>query len=369
MTYFAEWPPWAARLLLAAMAVLIVLGAVLKPVPRMGPPPPPREYDQQLYSDITRRVTAGENYYAATASEMRAHGYTMTPAYVFREPALAWVNAGLRTDARRQWALVALSLAVFIALRNALARSGVTPMQRLVALPLLLTGLGVAWFPPAHDMHEIWAGLLIALSLGVWRPDRFHLSVVLGVAACLIREIALPYMLAMAAFAAWERRFRELAEWMSGIVLFAVLFAWHLSIASTLYKPGDLVAGAWVTVSGWAFVLETAKRNVILAFTPNAITAAVACAALIGFAGTRDRWISRAGFIVGGYMASFLIFGRPGNAYWGQLYAPLFPIGLVLAPAAFRDLVIAAYAGAIPQAVRNFARPVATRTGKEAGRS
>ena len=34
-----------------------------------------------------------------------------------------------------------------------------------------------------------------------------------AVLACLVRELALPYILAMGAFAIWERRWREAAAW------------------------------------------------------------------------------------------------------------------------------------------------------------
>jgi hypothetical protein len=57
-------------------------------------------------------------------------------------------------------------------------------------------------------------------------------------------------------------------------------------------------------------VLESAKRNFALFFASNGVVAFAVSLGLIGFAGARDPWISRAGLIVGGYMASFLIAGR-----------------------------------------------------------
>ena len=121
----------------------------------------------------------------------------------------------------------------------------------------------------------------------------------------------------MAAFAAYERRNRELLAWCVGMLLFAVFFAWHLSAAGGLHRPGDYVSDGWLYFGGWPFVLETAKRNIALYFASNGIVAFAGSLELIGFAGARDPWISRAGLIVGGYMAAFLIAGRPDNSYWG----------------------------------------------------
>ena len=113
---------------------------------------------------------------------MRARWYPTGHAVVFREPTLAWLMAALRTDTIRNIALIALSLAVFIALRDALARTAIDARLRYTALPLIATGIGVAWLPgPAYNMHEIWTGFLIALSLALYRPDRWSLSIALGV--------------------------------------------------------------------------------------------------------------------------------------------------------------------------------------------
>jgi hypothetical protein len=41
-----------------------------------------------------------------------------------------------------------------------------------------------------------------------------------------------------------------------------------------------------------------------------------------------------------------MVVGRPDNEYWGELWAPLLPLGLALAPAALGDL--AKQAGWLP---------------------
>ena len=59
----------------------------------------------------------------------------------------------------------------------------------------------------------------------------------------------------------------------------------------------------------------------------------------------------RLALTVVGYGATFLVLGRPGNAYWGLMIAPLWPIGLLWTASALRgrlDDLLAAL-GASPQ--------------------
>jgi hypothetical protein len=342
LTRFSNWGPWTAWFALAVIAGAVILGATLHPVPHRLRLAPLGISDATLYSAVVDRVMHGENYYTAAAAMHRTLAYPTAPAAVFREPTLAWALAAMRTDMIRRAVLFALSLVTFFALRRAMADAGISTRTRLLAIPLIGTGLAVAWAPTSFYLHETWAGLLIALSLASYRPGRWLLPVILGVTACLIRELAFPYLMAMAAFAAYERRNRELLAWCAGMLLFAAFFAWHLSAASGLHRLGDYVSDGWLYFGGWPFVLETAKRNFALYFASNGVVAFAVSLGLIGFAGARDPWISRVGLIVGGYMASFLIAGRPDNSYWGILYSPLLPIGVALSPLTVRDLIASA---------------------------
>ena len=72
----------------------------------------------------------------------------------------------------------------------------------------------------------------------------------------------------MAAFAAHERKHSELVSWIGAMVVFAAIYAWHLSLASTLPQTGDLMSAGWLYWGGWGFALETAKRNYALSKRP-----------------------------------------------------------------------------------------------------
>ncbi len=366
LTYFSHWQPWMCRLLLAALAVLILLGSLLKPVPHLDHAVPKGVSDTSLYQAIEARMMRGEPYYVAAAAQQRLWAYPTAPAPAFREPTLAWILKFLRYDLLRRVVIVLLSAAALFSLRDAIARTAVPGYLRVLSLPLIGGAVAVAWGPVAAYFHEVWANLLIVLSLAFYRPSRWRLPVLLGLFACLIRELALPYMLAMAAFAAREHQYREAAGWMTAVLLFAGFYAWHLHMASGLHLPGDYISPGWLYFGGWPFVIETARRNLIWISAPNYIVAAVICLALIGFAGFRDPWISRVGLIVGGYMTSFLFVGRPDTSYWGILISTLLPIGVALSPLALRDLVSRAWSPhPVPKFLGDLKRPRLVEAARE----
>ena len=199
--------------------------------------------DVDLYHAIVERVAHGEDYYAAAAAEHRAHGYPTAPAAVFRQPWLAWILAVLRFDWLRSLALFPLVASIAILFYRSLLRTGLSPAQRVGCFAIFASGLGIGVMRGAAYQHESWAGLLIALSLLLYRPGRWGASVCLGLAACFFRELALPYLMAMALFALLERSWRELAAWTVSAVLFCVIFAVHISRAAALLPGRRLCVG------------------------------------------------------------------------------------------------------------------------------
>ncbi len=345
MTNFVRWPKWAARLLLAAGLLLVTVAALPRQAPHLVHLGPLNYDDRYFQRAVVDRVARGEDYYTAAAAEQRANFYPTTPPQVFREPYLTWFLAMLQIQVVRRAALLILLAVATIAMRKALDRTSIPPVLRLPVALAQLTGFAIAWHGLQVYQHEVWAALLMALSLAVYRPDRYGLSVLLALAACLIRELSLPFIWAMLAFSLCERRWRESGAWILAMAIFLGLYGWHLHLASVLYRPGDQTSAGWLFVGGWNFVVETAKKNEILFYCPNWLVAAAVYLGLIGLCGWRDAWVSRAALIVGGYMFAFLFIGRPDNAYWGCLYSPLLPLGWLLAPVALFDLLSRAALG------------------------
>src|ERR1700712_2902582 len=92
-TRFIRSPAIYARLLLAALALLMAIGIVQTIAPAPGPHFGSADRgDAALYRAITAR-TALEGYYAAAISEQRARDYPVRPFVTVREPALASLSA------------------------------------------------------------------------------------------------------------------------------------------------------------------------------------------------------------------------------------------------------------------------------------
>jgi hypothetical protein len=225
--------------------------------------------------------------------------------------------------------------------RGRMEEMGVAPGARIAATVALLLGFTFAFSPRIYLLHEAWAAVFLGLALAVYKPSRWPLSVGLAVLACLFRELAAPVLGVMGFFALIEGRPREAAGWGAGLVVFAACYAAHLALASQLYRPGDLISPGWLAFGGLPFVFETARRCVPLGLGATPIVALGALAGLTGLAGSRNPLAARCALIVGGYMGALMVVGRPDNGYWGLLYAPLLPLGILLFPAALRDLMAA----------------------------
>src|SRR6185437_5111012 len=172
-TRLAALPPWPARLLLLLVLALslLTLGGPAGPPPpaaSAGPGAGAHYTDRELYREVVRRVGQGQDYWAAAAAAQRGHGYPTAPPWAFREPALAWTLALLRTEALRWAALLALAAAAVVLTRDA-AEQAPGPRWRRIAMALLF-GVGLTTCvvaPAAPYLHEDWAAVLIGLSLAL----------------------------------------------------------------------------------------------------------------------------------------------------------------------------------------------------------
>ncbi|MGZ3273391.1 MAG: hypothetical protein ACXU82_07015 [Caulobacteraceae bacterium] len=358
----AAWPPWLARLLLLLAAVLTlstVTGPQLEPPPPSSAAPGAHYTDRELYRDVVLRVGQGQDYYAAAAAAQRAHGYPTSPPWVIREPTVAWMLALMPGDLVRWAALMVLAAAAVVMMRDALDQVPAPAWMRIAAT--LLFGLGLATVvaaPSAPYLHENWAAVLIGLSLASWRAGeggaggRWRLAAGFGLLACLVREIALPYLLAMAAFAAMERRRGEFLGWATALALLAAALAAHLYLAARQHLAADGLSPGWLMFGGWPFAVLAARRNMLLALLPAPLASLVLLAGWLGLVSMRSPWTWRIAGTAGVFLAAFMAIGRPDNYYWGVMVAPIAAMGLPFAPGALRDLLRAAFrtAGVRPAA-------------------
>jgi hypothetical protein len=203
---------------------------------------------------------------------------------------------------------------------------------------LAAAGVAVALTGKYVLLHEVWAGTLVALSLALHRSDRWGWSVVVAAVALAIRELSLPYILLMAAFALYRRSWREVGAWTGLVLLFAAGMAWHASEVARVTLSSDPASPGWTELGGWEGVLRTFHLAGPLRWLPMEVGAVAIVLALFGWASWRSQTGLAATLLYLGYGLAFMLFGRANNFYWGLMVTPAFLLGIAFLPRALSDL-------------------------------
>jgi len=360
---FAHWRKGPARLFLSLCLLLLVIAALTPLTAGEGIATPPsitgdaaekaapreRDIDLKLYDTVIERVRRGDNYYAVVAEEHRRYRYPLHPGFAVRLPTLALVEANLPPAALIPLSVVLMGAVLLVWWRRLAGEPGGKEL-RLMAMAALAFGVSIGTTRYFFVLHELWSGQLLALAFGLHRPPqeggspgRWLGAWLAAAAALAIREHALPFVLLMAAFAFWHRRWKEGAAWAALVAIFIAAMAVHLHTVAGLVQPGDPPSASWLTLrglNGW-FSLVVLSSN--LRWLPTALSAPLVLAALFGWAGWRSAAGSFGTLLYAGYGAAFMIAGRPDNFYWGMMVAPAMWIGLAFAPMGARSLVRAAF--------------------------
>jgi hypothetical protein len=338
LSRFASLPRTAAAAALLALAGLIALGLWLQNRPE-PPGPGGGSRDVALYRAIVGRVKTGQPYEAAAVAEHRAGLYPLKPFVVVRPPLLAEALARLPDERTGDRLLAALAAAVIVAWTLRLRAALPGPAGLALSALAVFTGVNASLDGGGASLfHETWAGLLIALSLAARSERRFAAAVALGLLAALVRELALPYLLVMAAIALAERRRTEAAAFAGAAAAALAALALHARALAPLVGAHDLASPGWVRLGGWAFVLATTRWNLLVVAAGPWMAALVAPLGLAGALGWKDPAGLRLATVLFGYTLGFMAVGRPENQYWGLLVSPLLGVGLALALPALADL-------------------------------
>lgn len=337
-TRFEGWSRTPALVVLAALLAALALACWS---PAAGPAPKVRtteaqHSDLQLYRDIIARVSKGENYYGATADELRRGNYPLKPFFTFRLPTHATIYASLgeRTMVIIFWLLsAALMIAWWIRLRACLPR----PLLGLF-MALVAGGLGGLLQPQTGLFHESWAAILLALMIALYRPERIWPAVLTGAAALMIRELALPMILAMSGLALGEKRWKEACAWAAVVALFAAYMALHAQWVSQVVLPNDPPSPGWSAMLGFQFSLKAIARVTLGIRLPVGLASALLILSLFGWASVRAGWALRAAILLAGYGAMLALLARTDTFYWALIAAPLSFAGLAFLPKAAADL-------------------------------
>lgn len=348
-TRFEGWSKGPALALIATLLVLLAASswsASTSPAPKVRTSEA-QHSDLQLYRDIITRVRGGENYYRATAAELRKGNYPLKPFFTFRLPTHATIYAALGEQVMVVvfWLLsAALMIAWWIRLRACLPK-----LLIAASLILIAGGLGGLLQPQTGLFHESWAALLLALMIAVYRPERIWPAVLAGAAALMIRELALPMILAMAGLALIEKRWREAATWSAVILLFAIYMALHAQWVAQVVVPNDPASPGWSGLLGLQFALKSIARVTMGIRLPAAIASILLFLSLFGWASVRAGWALRTAILLAGYGTMVALFARTDTFYWALIAAPLSFVGLVFVPKAIADLAKAVRRSPYPQ--------------------
>jgi hypothetical protein len=366
---FASWTRGPARLLLAALAALLAL-STLVPITagKMDKPlvgfvdaikggkaaeaaARPRDDDLALYDRVIGRISQGESYYTAVADEHRASHYPLRPGVAVRLPTLAYLDMWLGDRGQGDTvmvpgeviaALLLLAAAVWAWWGRFAEEPGGARYQR-IGTALIFFGASLGLNRYYFVLHELWAGMLIALSLGLHRPGRKWLGAVLAAGLALaIREHALPYVLLMAATALWRREWKEGAAWLALIAAFFACLGVHLYLVSQQVRPDDVMGPSWLVLRGLSGWLSSVVLSSNLRFLPHFLAGPLVLLMVLGWAGWKSPLGGTATLLFLGYGLLFMIAGRADNFYWGAVIAPVMFAGLALMPRAVASLAKAA---------------------------
>lgn len=325
--------PRGIVLSLVALVTGLIVWALMAGAPeRYVDPDAERGADLVLYEAINEQMAGGVSYYAAVAAEQAQQGYPTRPVMTVREPALAWLIDVVGGPAAARGVLLALLLLAALAL---LARLRAVTSSRvswgvaglLGALSLLLmTG------PDLVYVHEIWAGALIVLSVSLRTNRRWVASVLVGLAATLIRELAVPYLAVMLVMAWRDGRRREAAGWAVACIGWAGFYGLHALRVMDLVPASALGSPGWLAFEGWPLFVEMIRSTSFLVLLPFWVAAVAVPLALLGWWSAGTRFGICVALMVTGYAAAFMVIGRADTVYWGFMLTALVLPGLAMVP-------------------------------------
>lgn len=361
---FAHWPPLPARLLLVALIALLAASALV-PInaghstiktttmvevlvkSNAAGLDRKRDDDLALYDRVIARIRGGENYYDFIVAEHRLSHYPVKPGLAVRLPTLAYLDAWLGLPGQFAAAIVLL-IAVLLAWWRRLGEEPGALRRRVLAIALLALGASLGLNRDFFVLHELWAGMLLALSFGLHRPGsegsggKWGWSLAVAAVALAIRELSLPFVLLMAAMAFWRGNQREGLAWSALAGVFFAVLAVHLHVIAGQALPSDPMSPSWLELRGLSGWVSNVALSSNVRSLPHWLAGPLVMLMVFGWTSWRSGAGSFATLLYLGYGLAFMIAGRGDNYYWGFMVAPAMFIGLAFVPTGLTSLCRAA---------------------------
>jgi hypothetical protein len=345
MTRFSGIDPRLARGILAAVLAFMGFGLVASFGMERWQIGWRGSEDLEFYRQVVESIRDGEGYYDALARIFPEAGFASHSVFHWRQPTLATLIAKSPDPEVWRWLLMASSLAsVICAVRTFFPEGG---RAFTAVATILLMGGAFAWNvyePDSFLATEPWCEVLFLFSLCAYARGYWILGVAAAGAALALRELALPFCVAMAAIAIRQRNWKEVLTWSAIFVGYSIGFAWHSHevIARQPIASPAAVEG-WLHAPHLQFVLSSSVMNTFLRPLPPFLLAIYLPIALLGLAGWQGVIGLRFFLVAAAYIIAYSL--CRGSGYWGYLYTSVLILGAIRSPLALRDLWNAAIAG------------------------
>ena len=298
---------------------------------------PKQDEDLLLYERIISRVAAGTDYHEAAITEQRNANYPVRPFVTIRLPTLAVMIAYLGFPAA-QMLVMSIAGAALLAWRHRLLSAGCARSRAMVLVLILASGLTPVATRHYVTLHEIWAGALIALSLGLHSPKSWFPSLLVAAVALAVRELTVPFVLLMLAVAAYARRYSEMAAWALLLLCYGIALAAHADAISALVGSHDPSSPPWVQFGGLGAAFDFAWKTSVFRGLSPFLAFPLITLSLFGWLSWRSETGMISSLLILGYLLAFALTGRSNNFYWGLMIAPLLAVGLGFVVPALSDL-------------------------------
>jgi hypothetical protein len=268
-------------------------------------------------------MRAGESYYAAMNTELRARSYPTASIVNWRMPAtFLFVAYAPRAAHSLMLILGSFGLGLSVLLfRNA-------PPALTIAASLILLGAALVPAIPTDGLYmpETWAGIFLLLSVLAYAFGVVRLAVFCAIAALCTRELVLPYALVSLGLAVQAHRTTEWRWYMIGLAIFAAYYLMHSMLAHRYILAGDYGYPTWVTYNGWPFLVSVVGMGGWFLILPLWMAAIAAPIILASLWSPAERHLK---IVVAVYFAAFCIVGHSFNNYWGLMTGPTWGLAAV----------------------------------------
>jgi hypothetical protein len=275
--------------------------------------------DVEMFAAAVRRLRSGESYYDAMGRELRQRKYPTASVFNWRPP-LVYTSIALVSWTTVRAVLVTLAVLLLFASVAVLAKE-----PPAILIPGILIELGAVvtvLVPEAPFLTEVWAGVLVALSLCAYSLQYREAGAVIGLLAVFVRELVVLYAVTCALLALASRRKREFAIWCAGGAAYAAYFLWHMSQVSRHLGVGEQAhMHSWFNFGGLTFISSTLSMNALVLVAPIFASALLLAFVVAGILGHATPIHLRAAAAL--YLLAFMAIGQPFNYYWGFLTAPM----------------------------------------------